>query len=181
MDEMAPFHKVQVRNHFTPWVSEETKALMQSRDDARTKAVQSSQEEDWKSYRRLRNKCSTEVVRDRNKYNADRYESCENNNDVKGLYQHVKNQMGWKKSGPPSAFRLDNGIEKKPQMLANILSKHYQEKIKQLNDKLPAINEDPMHVLKAALVRWGEKTKEIKTFKIQPVAISHTLNLIKKN
>ena len=180
LDEMAPLQKIQIRKSFTPWVSDDTKNIMKLRDETRTKAVNSSQEEDWILYRALRNKCTAEVVRDKNKYNTKKYETFEENNDVKNLYKHVKNQMGWLKSGPPTSIRLENGMERRPQSIANILNKFYQDKVKNLNMKLPVTNLDPLKVLRAALERWGSKTDQIKTLKLHPVTRSHTLKLIKK-
>ena len=71
-------------------------------------------------------------------------------------------------------------MERRPQYIANILNKFYQDKVKILNNKLPVTNLDPLKVLKSALDRWGQKTNQIKTLKLHPVTRSHTLKLIKK-
>ena len=88
--------------------------------------------------------------------------------------------MGWKKSGPPTAFRMETGMERSTEKIVNMQNKHYTDKIKLLNNKFPVTNYDPLKVLKDALDRWGTKTDNIKIFKLQPVGRNHTMNLIKK-
>ena len=53
-------------------------------------------------------------------------------------------------------------------------------KSKNWKKKLPATQCDPLKTLKSALLRWGEKSKNLKKMKIQTVGISHTKNLLRK-
>ena len=50
LDRMAPIRKIQTRNKFSPWISEETKELLEDRRRLQEAAVQSQNEEDWNSY-----------------------------------------------------------------------------------------------------------------------------------
>ena len=114
LDNMAPVKKSQIRNKVTLWISIETKVLMTERDRVRNNAAVSNQEEEWTSYRALRNKCSSSLEKDRKSYLGRKYESFENDNNIKGPYKLLKNQMGWKQAGPPTAFRQDDQIIRKP-------------------------------------------------------------------
>ena len=181
LNNMAPMRKSQIRKKHTPWITEQTKAKMLERNIARDVAVTSSRQEDWKHYRLLRNRCTTEVKKDRTNYHKLRYEQFERNNEVKkNLYNQFKNQMGWKRSGPPNSFNVDNKIIRKPTDIANCQNNYYTEKTEKLNEKLPPNRNNPLTTLKAALERWGYRSTQIKTLTIQPVGIGHTLNLIKK-
>ena len=50
LDRMAPIRKIQTRNKFAAWISEETKELLEDRRSLQEAAVQSQNEEDWNSY-----------------------------------------------------------------------------------------------------------------------------------
>ena len=153
---------------------------MKERDEMRQEAVNSKRMEDWKKYRQMRNKCTAELRNDRKNFLRKQYELHEENNDVKSLYNQLKNQMGWKANGPPVSLRMEDEIIRSPRKMANILNKFYKEKIEKLINKLPQSNEDPMKTLKGAMERWGDRTNRIQTLKIQPVGRNHTLNLLKK-
>ena len=180
LNAMAPFKKSQVRNRVTPWVAESTTDLMKERNQARIKAAESNLPEDWTNFRLLRNRCTAKIIKDKNKYMKDRYETFQAENDVKGLYRHLKSHMGWKHAGPPSALRLEGNIVRKPAEIADILNKFYKKKIDDLTSKLPRNNIDPLTTLKAALERWGPRTTNLSSLILQPVGREHTLKLIKK-
>ena len=180
LDKMAPFKKIQLRNKITPWVSNTTIEQMKARDTARNLAVISSQQEDWKIYRKLRNKCTADVKKDKTEYLQKQFMEYEKENDVKSLYSNLKKNMGWKKSSHPTAFRMEGEVIRNQKSLANIQNDHFTNKIKKLKENIPVSNTEPLKLLKDALLRWGPKTTNIKNMKLQPVGRLHTLNLIKK-
>ena len=120
LNKMAPLKKTQIRNKITPWVTTKTTELMKKRDEARNKAVTTQNQDDWTTYRKLRNTCTAEVKRDKTNYHKKQFEDLEKVNDVKNLYSKLKNNMGWKKTGPPTAFRVEGRIERKQMNIANI-------------------------------------------------------------
>ena len=162
LNEMAPMKKIQLRNRVTPWVTSVTKDLMKDRDKARNLASETNLQDNWSKYRKLRNLCTAEVKKDKNKFLENQYKKYENENDLKIKYSQVKKNMGWTKTGPPTAFRTEKGIEKKPKILADMQNDFYTEKKKKLENSLPVTNEDPLKILKNALTRWGEKNKKNK-------------------
>ena len=180
LNKMAPIRKSQIRNKTTPWVSNESKNLITSRNIARQRAVASQRQDDWNNYREIRNKCGAQVRKDRKIFLKNSYENMQQNNDVKGLYGQVKKLAGWKTTGPPAALRMEDEVYKKPKDIANIQCNYYAKKIKDLMNKLPRTTSDPLETLKNAIIRWNKKYQQIQNFKLQPVGITHTLNLLKK-
>ena len=180
LNRMAPIRKIQIRNRTTPWVTNHTKEIMKERDTIRNKASETNTKDDWSKYRKLRNLCSSEVKKDKNKFLENQFKNFEKENDLKSIYQQVKKNSGWKNTGPPSAFRTEQGMERRPKFLADIQNDFYTEKIKQLEKKLPTTNSDPLKTLKDALTRWGPKSQKINKMKLQTVSISHTYNLLRK-
>ena len=177
---MAPLVKVQGRNRVTPWVTQETKHLMEERNNMRQKAVESSLREDWDNYRALRNKCTAAVIRNRKDHWKEIYDKCQAENNVKGLYRQVKKQMGWKEAGPPTTLIKDGEIIRKPNQVANTQNNYYKQKLIDLESKLPRNMADPLATLRAAFVRWGPRANNVQSLVFQPVGIGHTVNLIKK-
>ena len=120
LEKMAPLRKLQIRNKITPWVSENTKNLMSNRDAARKTASETNLNDDWIHYRKIRNKCTSEVSKDKNKFFEEQFKNFEEQNDLKSIYKQVKQNLGWKNSGPPVAFRTETGMERKPKKIADI-------------------------------------------------------------
>ena len=56
LDQLAPVKTVQTRTKYAPWLSNSTKSLIKERDEAQRKAASTKHEDDWKDYKRLRNK-----------------------------------------------------------------------------------------------------------------------------
>ena len=135
LEKMAPMKKIQIRNKITPWVTSATKNLMGERDKTRNRATVTNSPEDWTEYRSIRNKCSAEVKKDKNKFFRNQFENFESENDLKSIYTQVKKNLGWKKTGPPASFRTENGIERRPKILANLQNDFYTNKVKELEKK----------------------------------------------
>ena len=161
-------------------MTDETKQMMIERDKSRDTAVTSSLREDWQLYRTARNKCTAAVTRNRKDYWKDKFSKFQQENNVKGLYSQIKQQMGWKEAGPPNALLNAGNIVRKPQQIANVQNRYYKQKLIELEDKLPRNSDDPLKILKAAFTRWGRRSDNIQKLKIQPVGIEHTKKLIRK-
>ena len=114
LDTMAPMKTTQPRNKRSDWISPSTKELMKQRDRVRTRAVASSQQADWEHYKTLKNKCNSQVKKDRRGHFKSIHETILEKNDTKALYKLMKKQMGWKSAGTPVAFHADGSITRKP-------------------------------------------------------------------
>ena len=61
LDNHAPVVTVQIREKLAPWVSNETKLLMSQRESLHSRVVSTQGDNDWASYRSLRNHVSRRV------------------------------------------------------------------------------------------------------------------------
>ena len=59
LDVMAPIKVIQVRTNYAPWLSKSTKDLMKIRDLAQRKASESNDPDDWKQFRKYRNRVTS--------------------------------------------------------------------------------------------------------------------------
>ena len=76
LDEVAPIRKFQVRSKYAPWLSSATKAMITERDLAQKKAVDTGDEEDWRSFKKLRNHINNKLKKERLQYQTRRLEAC---------------------------------------------------------------------------------------------------------
>ena len=93
LNSRATIRKVQPRKSYKAWITKETRTLMDERDNYRKTAQETQDNDDWEYYRRCRNKCVTEVNKDRRKFFANKYRECEENGDKGGVYKIVRQQM----------------------------------------------------------------------------------------
>ena len=179
LDQLAPIKTVQPRSNRSDWISRETLNLMDNRDRAREQAVRTNHEEDWSTYRRLRNLCTAKIKSDRNKNLKEKYEKYEKEKDSAGLYKFIKRKMGWKSQGNPEFFLMAGQKITNPKLMADLQVNHYHDKVKKLIEELPQQSEDPLNILKRTIERWG-RMNTVQHVRIQPVGIAQTTQIIKE-
>ena len=60
-DKNAPIIEKRIKGILNPWLTPDIKALMNSRDQAKRRARSSKLENDWLTYKALRNQCTNKV------------------------------------------------------------------------------------------------------------------------
>ena len=178
LESLAPMRKSQPRRKISRWISNSSKALIIQRDIARDIAVISSQEEDWGTYRRLRNRCNKNIKKDRRDNQKEIFKKCQDNKDSKGLFRYTKKKMGWKVGGTPQVFQIDGKMITNPTTMANIQMEYYHKKVKKLVENLPPQTADPLSSLREAMARWGKAT-QIPELRLKSVTPSEVVKLIK--
>ena len=137
LDTMAPMKKFQPRGRRSDWISVDTKRRMKERDVMRDNAVRSSQLEEWKEYRALRNLCNRLVKKDRQENLEKHLKNLHDKKDSKGLYNLVKKKMGWKKTGAPEIFVVNGQKISNPRKMAMIQMETFRNKVSNLISLLP--------------------------------------------
>ena len=144
LDMHAPWTVFQERKNYKPWISKETKLMMDKRDELKKKAVEISannseneatdeEKEAWQRYRKLRNKINNAKKNDEVKYKKEKVK--ENLDSVSGLWRSVKTFMNWKSTGSPSQISKDNVMYTKAKDVAVIMNEFFVEKIQKLKIK----------------------------------------------
>ena len=100
LDEMAPVKVIQVRNNYSPWISNETKKKMEERDLAQKIAEQTKSADDWNNYKRLRNNVNSVLRGEKKRWQSEKLEGCLE--DTSSTWKHVKQFLGWNTGGPPT-------------------------------------------------------------------------------
>ena len=77
LNKHAPVRKIQTRNHFAPWLSEETKEVMSHRNKLHNAAIESQDKDDWACYNQLRNKVNRKVKEEKVEWQQRKLVHCE--------------------------------------------------------------------------------------------------------
>ena len=129
LDKLAPIVKYQPRRKINNWLSKTTREKMTLRDLALETASKHHQTEDWKLYRRLKNKCNKLIKLDRSNHFKSLNEVHMKNNDSASLFKLSKNRMNIKTGGQPTAFLVEGKLVTAPKEVANLQIDFFQKKI----------------------------------------------------
>ena len=151
---------------------------MKERDSLRGVAKISGFEEDWSSYKKMKNKCIKMLKNKKNYYISALYQDCNLKNDVKTTYRMTKEILGWTSPGQPNCFLIEGKIIRKPSDIANELQKCFVQKIKNLMKNLKKSNHDPLIFLKMALSKWG-KFQSLPVFTLREISLAETEIIIR--
>ena len=130
LDEEAPMGTIQVRNHYSKWLSDETKEVMKKRDSEREIARVTKVDRNWDNYRDLRNKSTKLQRRDKKIFMEKMYRQIEIENDTGKLFSMTKQVLGWKTGSSPASFQINGKTIRKQKELADVQADFYRNKIK---------------------------------------------------
>ena len=173
LDTEAPVIKCQQRNNYRAWLSPETKVTMAERDNARQRSIETEELEDKQEYRKLRNKVTKEVRKDRDNYYKKQYTECEKELNSSSLYKIAKKQAGMKNNGPPASLVINGQNITSPKLIAQEQMKFYFEKNKKLLSRVEGSDEiDPLEVLKLSVEKMSQNGNVIPEMELQEVSPS---------
>ena len=145
--------------------------MQKERNLAQEKAAQSDDPEDWRHFRSLRNQATAKVREDKKKWEEERFSSGDNSST--DTWRAVKGWLGWNSGGPPTQLFSEGRLTTKPAGLATTMNKFFINKIKDLRQKIPAVNIDPLKYLKEAM--RGRRSR----LSIKELTVEEVLKLIK--
>ena len=160
LDIHAPWTIFQQRKSFKPWISSETKSLMDKRDELKKKAIKIAannsgheasirEKEVWEEYRKIRNKINNAKRNDEAKYKKNIVD--QNLDNISSLWGTVKTFMDWKSSGSPSQISKDNFLYTKAKQVADIMNEFFVEKIQKLKIKFSGTPPNYNHCYRAMI------------------------------
>ena len=163
LDQMAPIHTIQIRENYAPWLSYETKRIMAERDIAQKKAAETKYEEDWKLFRRLRNKVNSLLKNEKQNWQRSKFKQCEEENDSRQIWKNVKSWLNWTTSGAPTQLFYNGRLETRRIGLAECMNMFFIDKVRNLQSNLGHSGANPLNNLQRLMA--NRKC----TFKLNPV------------
>ena len=119
----APIVKIRCRKHSDPWLTNETKQLMQSRNYYQNKFRKKRDPADWDHYLRLRNLVKKKINADKSIYFA---AVCnEHHKQPKKLWKELNVALGHKVKRKVALVDITPGYMQSPVSLANRLNCHF--------------------------------------------------------
>ena len=170
LDEMAPVKIIQVRTHYAPWMSTETKEKIKERDTAQKKAAETQNAEDWESYKHLRNYINNRVKVEKKEWQEQKLKSF--GKDTSSVWKNIKSWLGWTSGGSPTKLVENGSLFTKPKDLSRIMNTYFINKVRNLRDNLPQNPGDPL-----PLVRKLMKNRKC-SLKLKSVHPDHVLKII---
>ena len=149
LDIMAPIKTVQVRTNYVPWLSQETKNMMNDRDLLQSKAAKTRSPEDWKRYKIVRNRISSRLKSEERRWHKLKISECGKNSAK--IWKNVKDLINWKSSGAPTQLFNSGNLYNKPMEVANCQNKFFVDKVSKIRESMPAPVSDPLAKLRALM------------------------------
>ena len=137
LNKHAPWTRVQQRKCFAPWLTKETKNLMEQRDHwksvAKGSVVDASQA--WSQYKLLRNKINNRKKREEHLYKAQKLAEVAESSDM--LWKSAKNFMGWKFKGTPSHIKVNDDLISSARVMAQRFNEFFVGKVASIRSNMP--------------------------------------------
>ena len=140
LNNHAPWITYQQRKHFVPWLTDQTKSLMDKRDALKAEAISLVIEgkdacEIWGNYRKLRNE-----INNRRKFEEINFKKEKINQNLgcpASTWQTAKGFMNWEsKSGPPHQLSIRGSLVTKASQVANEMNTFFMDKVRVIRDSI---------------------------------------------
>ena len=160
---MAPIRTIQIRENYAPWLSTETRQVMAERDLAQKVAAESKRDEDWKIFKRLRNRVNRILKNEKRNWQRLKFIKCEEENNSKQIWKNIKSWLNWTTSGAPTQLFYNGQLENRPSSLATCMNQFFINKVRDLKISLGEPETNPLKNLQKLMA--GRKC----VFKLKPV------------
>ena len=147
LNNHAPWIVFQQRKSYLPWLTPETKELMDKRDMLKKKAKElamrdlgmgreasEEQKKAWTEYKKIRNSVTNEKRNDEVKFKSSKI--AENLDCPESTWKTAKSFMGWKSVGTPSQLEVGVQLETKASRIANIMNLFFVDKVRTIRNAL---------------------------------------------
>ena len=124
----------QTRKNYVPYLSEETKALMQERNVLKQEATKTNDPVLMAEFRKIRNEVKKRVTSDEENY----YKSAflKEDSDIRSCWKNVYSILGTSKNLSPSKINFNGRIVSNPTELAEAFSEIFSNKLKNIRNKV---------------------------------------------
>jgi hypothetical protein len=146
LDRLAPLKTIQTRTRYVPWLSKETKTLIEQRDLAQSSAARSRNQEDWNKFKKLRNQVTSRLRVEESSWQRSKLKDCSGKPSEQ--WQHILGWLDWKSTGSPTQLFHEGKMMNKPSEIADCQNSYFIDKVKKIRQDLPPQVSDPLSKLK---------------------------------
>ena len=169
----APWIKFQQKQHYKPWITQDTKLLMKTRDYWKQVAKDlpphsSEQIHAWQEFKKFRNKVNNRKKFEECNYKAEKIMDVADSPDL--MWQSAKTFMGWTSQGPPQQIQVDNVLLTSARKISQTMNEYFVGKVK----KIRAVMSDaPLPVASLKDFMMGKNCKmqlrHVNLFKVKKI------------
>ena len=105
LHKMAPEKTFQTCANFAPWLSEDTKKMMWDRDRVLTRVKTAKNEDDWSSFKKLKNKVNKRLQNEKHLWQKSKLEGCLNKPG--DIWKHIKGWLNFSSTSSPTRLFSD--------------------------------------------------------------------------
>ena len=171
IDKIAPVKLIQPRAQYAPYLTVETKVQIKLRDSMRLKANVTGKEEDFKAYKKMKNR--TLRTQRKDKLNWATKLIGEEQGSSKNMWKTVQTIAGTKKGDPIEKLVLNGRVTKNKLEIAEGLNQYFIDKVKNLIAKMP----EPQNNLAQQLKQ--EQPSNIPKLELYQLTMPQLLQLMK--
>ena len=183
-EDMAPIKVFQNRRNYCPWISEETKELMKSRDEAVKRYNENKNEENSKEASRLRKQVTATLKDEKMRSGRKKMQVLENERNTGAIWKTIGSYLNWnKKGGPPTQLIDSNGtLITSPKKMAELQNKFYIDKVKKIREKLP-VGGDPCKLLRKMMQnrQRPDRTGDLEFRSVRPEEVEKIIKELKNS
>ena len=176
LDIMAPVKVFQTRKKYVPWLSSETKSLMNERDMLLNEAKSTGDVGAWSNFRKIINRVTAKLRSDKDSWQRESLKRCENNSGK--LWKNVLGWLKWTNAGVPTKLFSNGSLECSPKNIANIMNKFYIDKVNSIRASLPNSIDDPLRKLK--LMMRGRQLS-FSVLPVHPDMVAETISALRNS
>ena len=176
LDRHAPLKVFQTRRHYVPYLSNESKLIMQERDAVKEEATKYGDETLLKEFKKLRNKARRSIIKDKENYFKNSF--FDPSMTVRQSWKLAYKLLGKSNSKSPTKIKFENEIISHPLEVANAFSRVFFDKVDILRKQTemePIIN--PVVRLKT----WLNKRENIPEFSLRKIDIRELRKIVRKS
>ena len=135
LNNHAPWVNFQQKQNYQPWITEETKILMKTRDYWKQVAKghpigSSDQIEAWQQFKIFRNKVNNRKKYEECQYKAEKMMEVSDSPDL--LWKNAKTFMGWTSQGPPQQIQVDNVLLTSARKMSQCMNEYFVGKVNKI-------------------------------------------------
>ena len=142
LDQFAPVKTIQCRTKYAPWLSNETKQLINDRNVAQSDAAKSQNTNDWSRFKKIRNEVTKRLKLEKKSWQQEQLYSCAGSPGLQ--WNYALGWLGLKSSGSPSQLFYNGKLINKPLEIADCLNNYFVNKIRLIQEKLSPPKSDPL-------------------------------------
>ena len=177
LDKHAPVKVFQIRKHYVPYLSEETKLLMEERDCLKNEATVKKDEILLEEFKKKRNEVKVRCKIDQKEYIKKEFE--EENQSSSNMWRSVYKIFGMNDSKAPNQIIDNEELITSPEQMANTFNKIFMSKVRKIRQKACAIatNIDPIQRLR----RWlSQRELPLPRFQLKTITKQKLRKIMKK-